>query len=94
MIIEKMVETTGTIDVQQELHLDEPLPISGPVRVRVIVLFEAEDDITEEEWLLAAASNPAFDFLKDPEEDIYTASDGRPYDMGGPGGHQRIRSDD
>ena len=29
------------------------------------------------------AANPAFDFLKDPEEDIYTLSDGRPfYDAG------------
>ena len=27
-------------------------------------------DIDEMEWLWAAAANPAFDFLKEPEEDI------------------------
>ena len=32
----------------------------------------------EEEWLKAAMSNPAFDFLKDPREDIYLPTDGRP----------------
>lgn len=33
------------------------------------------NDFTEEEWLKVAASNPVFDFLKDPEEDIYTPED-------------------
>jgi len=31
--------------------------------------------IDEMEWLRAAAANPAFDFLKEPEEDIYTLAD-------------------
>jgi hypothetical protein len=26
-----------------------------------------------------AASNPAFDFLKEPDEDIYTRADGKPF---------------
>jgi hypothetical protein len=38
-----------------------------------------DSDISETEWLHAAAANPAFDFLKDPEEDIYMLSDGRPF---------------
>ena len=33
----------------------------------------------EDEWLSAAALDPAFDSLRDPEEDIYTLTDGRPY---------------
>jgi hypothetical protein len=33
----------------------------------------------EQEWLQAATSNPAFEFLKDQEEDIYTLSDGKPF---------------
>jgi len=33
----------------------------------------------ESEWLRAAATNPAFDFLKGPEEDIYTLADGKPF---------------
>jgi hypothetical protein len=31
-----------------------------------------ESDIDEREWLRAAATNPAFAFLKEPEEDIYS----------------------
>ena len=37
-----------------------------------------EEEIDEKEWLLIANANPVFDFLKEPEEDIYTADDGRP----------------
>ena len=75
----KAIETTGTIDAQHHLVLDETLPVVGPTRVRVIILVPEESDISETEWLQAAAANPAFDFLKDPEEDIYTLSDGRPF---------------
>jgi tetratricopeptide (TPR) repeat protein len=38
-----------------------------------------EGEIDESEWLRAAATNPAFDFLKEPEEDIYTLDDGKPF---------------
>ena len=44
-----------------------------------VFLLPEESDLNETEWLQAAATNPAFDFLKDPEEDIYTPSDGRPF---------------
>lgn len=77
------IETIGTIDAQHHLILDENLPITGPTRVRVIILLPEDFDISETEWLHAAATNPAFDFLKDPEEDVYTLSDGGPfYDEG------------
>ena len=79
----KAVETTGTIDAHRQLVLDEPLPVVGPTRVRVIILLPEEADIDEMEWLRAASVSPAFDFLKEPEEDIYTLADGRPfYDQG------------
>jgi len=45
---------------------------------RVNHLLPEESDLNEIEWLRAAATNPAFDFQKNPEEDIYTLSDGRP----------------
>ncbi len=76
----KAIETTGTIDEQRLLLLDERLPVVGSIRVRVIILLPEEADIDEREWLLAADANPAFDFLKKPEEDIYTIADGRPFD--------------
>jgi hypothetical protein len=75
----RAVEMTGTINAQRQLVLDEPLPIAGPAQVRVIILLPEEADIGEMEWLRAAAANQAFDFLEEPEEDIYTLADGRPF---------------
>jgi hypothetical protein len=45
----------------------------------VIILLPEDADIAEMEWLRAATSNPAFDFLKEPEEDIYTLADRKPF---------------
>lgn len=73
------VETSGRIDERHRLELDAPLPITGPRRVRVIVLYTADDDWDETEWLRASAHNPAFDFLKDAAEDIYMPTDGVPF---------------
>jgi hypothetical protein len=72
------IELTGTVDERRQLQLDDLLPIPGPKRVRVIVLYSLVDEWSEMEWLQAAARNPAFDFLKDPEEDIYSLADGKP----------------
>jgi hypothetical protein len=76
----RAIETMGIIDAQRRLVLDELLPVVGPTKVRVIILLSEETDIDEMEWLRAAAANPAFDFLKEPEEDIYTLAAGRPFD--------------
>lgn len=73
------IEVTGSIDDRHQLHLDEPLPIAGRSRVRVIILVAQESEEDEREWLRAAAANPAFDFLKDPREDVYSPSDGKPF---------------
>ena len=73
------IETTGVVDAQHQLRLDKPLPIAGHSRVRVIVLVPEEDDISETAWTKTVATSPAFDFLKDAAEDIYTAADGKPF---------------
>lgn len=78
-IVEKAIEATGSINAQRQLILDEPLPVAGPARVRVIVLLPEEADIDEKEWLRSASANPAFDFLKSSDEDIYTLADGSPF---------------
>ena len=75
----KAIETTGTLDTESYLILDEPISIDKKTKVRVIILLPEEDDIDEKEWLYAAAKNPAFHFLKEPGEDIYTKSDGKPF---------------
>jgi hypothetical protein len=76
------IEMTGTIDENHQLKLDGVLPFAGPKRVRVIVLSpptEITDELSETEWLKASLNNPAFEYLRDPEEDIYTISDGKPF---------------
>jgi len=76
------IEMTGTVDENHQLQLDGRLPFAGPKRVRVIVLSpltEIADDWNETEWLKASLTNAAFEYLRDPEEDIYTISDGKPF---------------
>ena len=76
------IEMTGTVDENRQLKLDGELPFVGPKRVRVIVLSpltEIADDWDEMEWLKASLSNSAFEYLRDPEEDIYTIRDGKPF---------------
>ena len=76
----KAIEVTATVDEQGQLHLDQPLKVTKSGRVRALLLFPEDDEIDEIEWLKAAASNPVFAFLHDPEEDIYTLEDGKPLD--------------
>ena len=73
------IEMTGTIDEHRQLRLDDALPISGPMRVRVIVLYPLSDEWDETKWIQTAARNPAFAFLSEPEEDIYSLADGEPF---------------
>ena len=73
------IEITGIVDAHHQLQLDEPLPISGPSRVRVIILVPEEAEIDEGAWVKASSTSPAFDFLKNAGEDIYTAADGKPF---------------
>ena len=75
------IEMTGTVDENHQLKLDGPLPITGPKRVRVIVLSpltENDEELNEMEWLKASLNNSAFEYLRDPAEDIYTLNDGNP----------------
>ena len=74
------IELTGTIDENSQLRLDDRLPIAGPRRVRVIVLYNEEKDWDEGDWLYVTSRSPAFDFLREPREDIYTREDGKPFD--------------
>ncbi len=75
----KAIEATGIIDSQKRLILDNPLPVAGPAKVRIIILLPEKTEPSEQEWYQAADSNPAFDFLREPEEDIYSPTDGRPF---------------
>ena len=73
------IETTGFVDAEHQLKLDEPLPIAGPSRVRVIILVPEAEEIEDHAWPKAAAGSPSFDFLKESGEDIYKRTDGKPF---------------
>ena len=78
---QRAIETTGAVDEAGRLHLDEPLDGAASRAVRVLVLFDVDDEeMGEQAWLRAASRNPAFEFLNDPEEDLYTAEDGAPFE--------------
>jgi len=72
------IETTGRIEQNGKIVIDETFSVSAPTSVRVIVLFPENGDLSESEWLQAASKNEAFDFLNAPEEDIYSLTDGKP----------------
>ena len=74
----KAIEVSGTVDLDGRLHVDESVAPLGSGPVRVIVLMKGDRD-AEDEWLQAAANNPACSFLRDPAEDIYTIDDGKPF---------------
>ncbi len=74
----KAIETTGTINKAGFLKLDKPFKTATPQKVKVIILF-GDDDTEESIWLSAIATNPAFDFLKEKEEDIYSITDCKTY---------------
>jgi hypothetical protein len=74
----KAVEVIGTVDEQGQLQLDQPLSLAASSRVRAILLFPDAEEGADLDWLQkVAAKNPAFAFLDDSEEDIYTLEDGK-----------------
>ena len=75
----RSIEVLGTIEDGDRVRLDKPVPAAVGDRVRLIILV-GEDEPNEQEWLRAATQTGAFDFLKDPEEDLYTLRDGKPFD--------------
>ncbi|MBW4602186.1 MAG: type II toxin-antitoxin system prevent-host-death family antitoxin [Calothrix sp. FI2-JRJ7] len=69
IVIEQEGKATAAIITYDDLKRLETL--------EAIILKKAK--LEELEWLKAALRNPAFDFLRDPEEDIYTLADGKPF---------------
>ena len=74
-----------TIEKDGSVRLPKKVKLSGPRRAILTILDESwpieenADDWNEMEWLKASMSNPAFDYLRDPEEDIYTIRDCKPF---------------
>ena len=71
----KAIEINSKTDKKGHLKIDYALNKSNQ-KVRVLIFVENED---EEIWLDTVTDNPAFDFLKEEEEDIYSLTDGEPF---------------
>jgi hypothetical protein len=74
------IETTGTIESNGKIVIEETFSVNAPISVKIIVLFPESEDVPETEWMQAASKNEAFAFLGDSEEDIYSLTDGKPLD--------------
>jgi len=76
----KAIEINSKTDKFGHLKIDYKLNKSER-NVRVLILIEEESYEVEEEklWLNSISRNPAFDFLSEPSEDIYSPKDGEPF---------------
>lgn len=74
----RAIETQGRVVDTRHIETDAELPVGRQVRV-VILLPPGEEDLSDSNWLAAAANNPAFAFLADDAEDIYSREDGEPF---------------
>ena len=76
----KAIEITTRTDKQGHLKINYPMN-KRESNVRIIILVDEKiDDIDEEKlWLNSISTNPVFDFLKDTNENIYSLTDGEPF---------------
>ena len=75
----KAIETTGNIDKPGLLILDKKIDVDKKKQLKVIILINEDDEISESSWLTGLSSNPAFDFLKEDNENIYSLVDGKSF---------------
>ena len=75
------IRTTSRVSKSGGITLTE-LPLEADTLVEIIIIpgLQAGDEISEEEWMRAAARNPVFADWADPEEDIYSLDEGVPFD--------------
>jgi hypothetical protein len=77
----KAIEISTKTDKYGHLKINYPLN-NRDSNVRIIILVEENnDDVNDEDlWMRTISTNPAFDFLKDTSENIYSLADGEPFD--------------
>jgi bifunctional DNA-binding transcriptional regulator/antitoxin component of YhaV-PrlF toxin-antitoxin module len=74
------LEMKAQIDGKGQLIIEKPILTALNKNVKIIVLFEQEEDeFDEATWLRSLSVNPAFDFLNNEVEDISTLNDGEPF---------------
>jgi len=73
----RALEIKAKTDKKGKLQIEKDLKQAN-MAVRVLILFDEENE--EELWLKAISKNPSFDFLNDPDENVYSLKDGKPLD--------------
>lgn len=75
----KTIEIQSKTDTHGNLRIDYQLD-KPEKNVRVLIMFGDETNESDEEnlWLESISNNPAFDFLAEESEGIYSVSDGEP----------------
>jgi hypothetical protein len=76
----KAIEINSKTDKTGHLRINYKLDRPGR-NVRILILLDDEKNEGEDEklWLKSISDNPAFNFLNDPAEDIYSLKDGEPF---------------
>ena len=76
----KAIEINSRTDKTGHLKINYNLNKSDS-KVRVLILIDDDPSEKEEEkiWMNSVSNNPAFDFLNDPAEDVYSIKDGEPF---------------
>lgn len=76
----RAIEINSQTDNAGQLRIDYKLAKSNS-KVRVLILIEEDKNEEDEEklWMDSISNNPAFDFLNDSVEDIYSIKDGEPF---------------
>jgi hypothetical protein len=76
----KAIEINSKTDKTGRLKIDYKLNKSDS-NVRILILLDEDSTEQEEEklWLNSISKNPAFNFLNDSVEDIYSSKDGEPF---------------
>lgn len=72
------IETTGRVEKSGLLKLDRNIGWQKKQKVKVIILYDEDDDFSEKAWLKALSGNPAFEFLNSKKEDVYSINNGKP----------------
>ena len=76
----KAIEIKSKTDKNGYLKLAYNLDLANS-NVRILILLDEDSDQDDEQlWLDSISNNDAFDFLNDPDEDIYSPNDGTPLD--------------
>jgi len=75
----RAIEINSKTDQTGRLKLDYQIGKSEK-NVRILILLEEDAYLQEEEklWMDSVTKNPAFNFLNEPEEDVYSLKDGEP----------------